>query len=581
MEQSMDEHESEVIVIGAGLSGIIAAQRYLDVHPRTQLAILEQDEDIGGVFSRRRIYDTFWTQWTVGLSEFSDMRMQRPPESDCFYDFYRAKWTTNYLEQYVDRKNDKGQTLRDRIHFGIEVENIKKIGANWKIASKNREGLRQTFSAGKLMVASGLTSMPNMPDLPGAEQFAGPIIHSRDFGAHEQDILKSESIKKIAIVGGGKSSADMLYEAVKAGKEVSWIIRTTGDGAAFFALGKGKGPYKNAFELASTRAVASMSPSILNNKNWWTHFLHSTSIGTSLLKRMITKMDSELRDEANYKGRPSDKGFEKLEYDAPFFWQGTGGLLHHEDFWDLVAKNVYVYRDDIKSLAKGLVRLGNGEELKADAILCGTGWTPSIQFFHEDDLIRLGLPHDPNAESIPTTEKWSRLDTEADKIITSTYPLLANPPAHSKSYLSSTPYRLYRGMLPLQDDSILMMNHIKTGNKIFAAEIQAMWAVAYFDGNIKLPSVKNMEEQIALWVAFSRRRYLSAGGSGNNIAMESITYADTLLKDIGLSAFTRGWWKDAFAPFWPDLLGKAWVDYLAKAGKREGESGNGEDRAEI
>ena len=35
-----------------GLSGIIAAQRYLDVHPNDDIIILEKDEDIGGVFSR-------------------------------------------------------------------------------------------------------------------------------------------------------------------------------------------------------------------------------------------------------------------------------------------------------------------------------------------------------------------------------------------------------------------------------------------------------------------------------------------------------------------------------------------------
>jgi hypothetical protein len=35
-----------------GLSGIIAAQRYLDVHPDADIVILEKDGDVGGVFSR-------------------------------------------------------------------------------------------------------------------------------------------------------------------------------------------------------------------------------------------------------------------------------------------------------------------------------------------------------------------------------------------------------------------------------------------------------------------------------------------------------------------------------------------------
>jgi len=318
-----------------GLSGIIAAQRYLDVHPHARLAILEKDADIGGVFSRReppsavssvqinltnmigRNYDAFWTQWTVGLSEFSDMPMQRPPEDDCRHDFYRAKWTTHYLEQYVDRKNDEGRTLRGVIRFGMDVENIKKIGTSWEISCKDSEGSAQTFHASKLMVASGLNTAPNMPRFLGAEDFKGPIIHSIDFGAQEHTILHSSTIQNITIIGGGKSAADMLYEALQAGKTVSWIIRTTGAGAPFFAPGKGQVGYKNAFELGSTRIVASINPSTLHSRNWWTSFLHGTTIGAALLKRIIATMDKEIRGVADYQGRESDKGFEKLEYNTP------------------------------------------------------------------------------------------------------------------------------------------------------------------------------------------------------------------------------------------------------------------------
>ena len=228
-----------------------------------------------------------------------------------------------------------------------------------------------------------------------------------------------------------------------------------------------------------------------------------------------------------------------------------------------------MYRDDVQSLEKGKLLLKSGEELQSDAILCGTGWKPSIQFFDEEDLVRLGLPHDSSADPTSTTEKWLKLDAEADKIITTTYPLLANPPPHTQKHHSSTPYRLYRDMLPIHDSSILIMNHVNTGNKMFVAEIQAMWAAAHFDGAIKLPSIEEMEEQAALWVTFSRRRYLFNGNSGNNLAMESITYADMLLKDMGLTAQTKGWWKNNFEPFWPKDLGRAWAQYLAKAGRAD------------
>jgi len=70
----------------------------------------------------------------------------------------------------------------------------------------------------KLIVASGLTSEPYMPTLPGKEKFDGPIIYQEAFGS--SSILNSSDIKSICVLGGGKSSADMIYAAVTAGKKV-------------------------------------------------------------------------------------------------------------------------------------------------------------------------------------------------------------------------------------------------------------------------------------------------------------------------------------------------------------------------
>jgi dimethylaniline monooxygenase (N-oxide forming) len=154
---------------------------------------------------------------------------------------------------------------------------------------------------------------------------------------------------------------------------------------------------------------------------------------------------------------------------------------------------------------------------------------------------------------------------EADKKLCSMYPMLENPPPHPHTRVTTTPYRLYQGMVPTHDDSILFMNHIVTGNKLLAADIQAMWAVAYFDKKISLPSVDDMEKEIALWVTYSRRRYLSSGELGNNLAFESITYTDLLLKQLDLTAHKKGFWKETFEPFRPSDLGKAWKEYLEKS----------------
>ncbi|OAG06210.1 flavin-binding monooxygenase-like protein-like protein [Paraphaeosphaeria sporulosa] len=540
------------------LSGIIAAQRFLDAHPKANLAILEKDGDIGGVFSRRRLYDSFWTQWSHGLSEFSDLPMARPPEADCYHDFYRAKYTTDYLHEYCGRKDGRGRTLRDRMIFNVNIDSVKKVDGLWNVCSGGR-----TFTAPKVLIASGLCSLAKMPSLPGKDRFGGAIVHTEDFG--ETNIMAAPNITKLVVLGAGKSAADVVYEGAKSGKEVHWVIKTTGTGPSFFASGKGKGPFKNAFEAAHTRFVATLGPSIFNRVNIWTKFVQRNWLGRWLVGKLLAQQDQAIRMEADYQGRDNAKGFDQLEYETPFFWQnGPGGLIHHDDFWETISSCVHIQRDQVRSLDRNLVQLEGGAELACDAIICGTGWIPSLRFFDNEQLLQLGLPMPLEDEPSEVADRWESLLQDGDRHICSRFPLLANPPKHSHRGVSTTTYRLYHGMAPINDDSILFMNHLNTGNKMLAAEVQAMWAVAYFDKQITLPSREDMERSVATWVAFSRRRYLSNGGLGNAINFETITYADALLDDMGLAAHKKSWWQQWFEPFRPSDLGKAWAEYLQK-----------------
>ena len=76
-----------------------------------------------------------------------------------------------------------------------------------------------TFYTSKLMVASGMTPIPNMPVLPGQEIFCGPVIHQEAFRSSR--ILTSPDTKYITVLGGAKSSANIVYAAVKVGKTVT------------------------------------------------------------------------------------------------------------------------------------------------------------------------------------------------------------------------------------------------------------------------------------------------------------------------------------------------------------------------
>lgn len=242
--------------------------------------------------------------------------MARPPEDDIHYEFFKAKHTTRYLEEYVDGHCFSGQNLRARIRFGFKVLTIKKMEGMWIVSGQDKTKRTTRFHSPKLIIASGLTSTPNLPDLPGKQKFSAPIVHQEAFG--QSPVLSSADLQHVTVLGGGKPAADMVYSSVKAGKSVSWIIRASGTGPGFLFSPKGKGPYQNAFELGSTRVASTISPSIFNPDNRWTRFLHGTDRGRKLVSSIWAAVDKETREGAGFAGREGAlEGFENLAPHTP------------------------------------------------------------------------------------------------------------------------------------------------------------------------------------------------------------------------------------------------------------------------
>jgi dimethylaniline monooxygenase (N-oxide forming) len=223
---------------------------------------------------------------------------------------FKAKHMNAYLESYVDHFTFSGTTMRSRIKFNFAVQKVEKLDEKWVISGP------EVIHAAKVMVASGLASSANMPDLPFRERFEGQVIHQEDFGQSQDAIFSDPEIKHITVLGGAKSSADMIYSAVKAGKSVSWIIRTQGSGPGFFLNAKGAGPYKNALELGSTRFAGSLSPSFTNPRSLLSRFLHETWLGRKVVDMLWTAVDNPSRADAGFANREAKGGFEHLAPDT-------------------------------------------------------------------------------------------------------------------------------------------------------------------------------------------------------------------------------------------------------------------------
>lgn len=249
------------------------------------------------------------------MAEFSDVRLQLPSNAPTYHHFFPGAYVTDYLEHYIDTHVYSGQTLRHRIRFCHAVSSIEKDATGrWVVTCSPP---KRTYRTAKVIIASGLTSVPYQPLLPNRDVFSGEIIHQKAFGQIAPAISSNE-LRHITVLGGGKSAADIVYTAVKAGKNVSWIIREHGRGPTGQGSAASAGPYANSVAAFSTRLIASLSPSIFRRKSIWDWLLHGTRAGQRLVGSIWRKVDKQNREIAGYQTREGrGEGFEKLEPDTP------------------------------------------------------------------------------------------------------------------------------------------------------------------------------------------------------------------------------------------------------------------------
>jgi hypothetical protein len=169
---------------------------------------------------------------------------------------------------------------------------------------------------------------------------------------------------------------------------------------------------------------------------------------------------------------------------------------------------------------------------------------------------------------------WAGLMKTADQKVLSDFPKLKTPPEHESDKSKVTPSRLYNGIAPLNDDSIVFVGHVILSNAFRLAEAQAIWVAAYFDHNIERPSKDVALQEVAYNNAFSRRRYPTHGATGNYFHLDLVGYTDKLMQDVGLvSHKQKGWWANFVDPCLASDYKDMKREYLEKHGAKDPANG--------
>ncbi|KAL2063638.1 hypothetical protein VTL71DRAFT_5443 [Oculimacula yallundae] len=573
----------DVVIIGAGHTGIIAAKTYLQIDPSVDLRIIDGGKSIGGVWSAERIYPGLIFEFPYPLVNFTDFDMGKELGVEPWSDV-TGEQVNEFLNRYAQKYD-----IHERCQLNTQVLNIEKYGRGWKIATRGTDSPNNSLediTCNKLIIATGITSKPK-PAPWDLSNFKGTSFHAVEMGQRQHELL-TDDIKHVTIVGGHKSALEAVGACARVGKKVEWVIRKEGLGPTWTALAR-DAEGKSLAKLSSMRFMGFTSNSVYCSDRWLNRFLHSGKwwLGTWILNWFWRFMTATVKkDVFTKKNRyhKSENG-RKLEPAVDsFFWFVPGSTILHErdlETFKILDEGtlINVTRENLISATGKTISLSNGDKLSTDAIVYCTGWDMTFPAFFSPSLAaELGIAVSPSTLSTKQATYWETLDASAEAHIDALNPMLKNPPISIKiPKPDKTPYRLYRAMVPPSlaasgDNSLVILGNYAGGRVQQAAQIHSLWAVAYLTSLLPkstkaiLQNEEAMNRDIAHVEAFRRKRYLNTYTFRLAI-FENPEYEDAVLEDLGLRADRkamrgeRGWrgvwgWK----AWWQEWFGS----YLAE-----------------
>ncbi len=344
----------DVLIVGAGISGVGAAYHLTHQRPGTTFVVLEAQETFGG---------TWWTHKYPGIRSDSDL-----------YTFgYRFKpWTgtpiataeeiLKYMGEVIE-ENDLGRHIR----YGHRIDRATWSSQDklWTIeATQTGTGEARRFTTNFLWMCQGYYrhSEGYTPEWPGMDRFQGQIVHPQTW---PQDIDLAG--KNVVVIGSGATAATLIPAIANECGHVTMLQRSP----TYFI------PGRNANDLADTLRELQVDES-------WIHEIVRRKIlfdQAKFTQRSFEEPEVVKRELIGMVRAYLGPDFDVETHFTPRYrpWRQRIAFVPDGDiFRGIRAGKASVVTDEIERFTERGILLKSGEELQADIIVTATGFNMNV-----------------------------------------------------------------------------------------------------------------------------------------------------------------------------------------------------------
>ncbi len=343
----------DVVIVGAGLSGIGAAYHLQHKCPGKTFAILEGREVIGGTWDLFRY---------PGIRSDSDMYTL----GYNFKPWVEAKAIADgpSILKYINETADEND-IQEHIRFKHKVKsaNWSTKTACWKVEAELVEsGDTIEFSCNFLYMCGGYYSYDEgyTPEFKGTGDFQGTIVHPQ-FWPEDLDYAG----KKVVIIGSGATAMTLVPAMAKNGAQVTMVQRSP----TYVVSAPAEDRIANTLRkfLPGKWAYAITRFKNISLGNW---FYNKSRSSPEKVKKMILDMV-----------RKALPDYDVETHFTPTYnpWDQRLCLIPDGDLYDAIRDgSAVVVTDTIDTFTEKGIKLSSGTELEADIIITATGLKLSV-----------------------------------------------------------------------------------------------------------------------------------------------------------------------------------------------------------